>query len=193
MGTQQNAKKMKGKEAGRRKAANIRREERFLQTATDVQRYQVLKQQVDEQGEGWIAILAATPLAFGLWLLYPGILMSLLPAAFVWWWLWRSPGGGQAFKSAIVPLALSWYATASYSPLWWRLGVVTVATMAIQIGALGLSVLFFVRCAVFNAPDLKSAGGSRRAQSLEQYEAHNAALLLHEPSREPFASGESDG
>jgi len=65
--------------------------------------------------------------------------------------------------------------------------------MAIQIGALGLSVLFFVRCAVFNAPDLKSGGGSRRVQTLEDYEQHNAALLLHKPSREPFNSGESDG
>ena len=57
----------------------------------------------------------------------------------------------------------------------------------LQVGALGLSVLFFVRCAVFNPPDLSQ-------KSRVVFEQHSAALgsSLQEPSREPFSSNASD-
>jgi len=137
MGLQGSAKKKaKASEAPRRKAAEGKREA-TIRTAKDLYEFQRLRDLMNEHSVASMAAIPAAALAFGLWLLHPMMLRWVVPAALVWWCL-RT----VFVASFCVPLALSWYATASYSSTLWRVVVVALATMALQLGAMLLTTLF---------------------------------------------------
>ena len=176
MGSQGSAKKKaKASEAPRRKAAEGKREA-TIRTAKDLHEFQRLRELMNEHSVASMAAIAAAPLAFGFWLLHPMMLRWVVPAALIWWCL-RT----VFVASACVPLALSWYATASYSSTLWRAVVVPLATMALQLGAMLLTTLFVTS---YGNVDAKFKHVQAIAEAVDGGRASSVGSILSERSND---------